>query len=160
MVLEGGRIDGGQGLTRRTFCPTATLTAVTCPDTAKDKFACAPGSIVPDAATVCFMVPVATVTRCVVTVNGEVDPELDVASRRPTVVPVTASTATTAIRSSRLRRRRGCLGGAASTITRGSVARLGGAGGAVGLLAMMPVEAGPYGPIPSRLKDHGGKSTG
>ena len=41
-----------------TLWPTATFTAVTFPDTAKFEVAWLVGSMVPDADTVCFMVPV------------------------------------------------------------------------------------------------------
>ena len=99
-----------------TFCPAVTLTAVTVPDTAKFKLACAPGSIVPEVETVCFIVPVVTVTRCVVTSNGEVGVCPDETSS-PTVTPMAARTAAPIPSQNRLRRQR------RARLDRASVAR-------------------------------------
>ena len=45
-----------------TVWPALTLTAVTVPDAPKFRLACWAGAMVPDAETVCFMVPVVTET--------------------------------------------------------------------------------------------------
>ena len=73
LVLEGGRLTVASVWPDVTFWPTATSTAVTWPDTAKDRSACDAGSMVPDADTVCLMVPVPTVTFWVVTDSGAAD---------------------------------------------------------------------------------------
>ena len=89
-----------------TVWPVTTSTAVTLPDTPKLRSAVLVGSIVPEADTVCFIVPVVTLTTWVVTSSGE-DAELPVPSHSPRIVPTTTTTtATAAMVMFRLRRPR------------------------------------------------------
>ena len=88
-----------------TFCPTFTSTAVTWPDTANDSWACDAGSMVPDADTVCLMVPVPTVTFWVVTAKGAADAGDELLRVSCQVISTAATTRTTTTpRASRRRR--------------------------------------------------------
>ncbi len=79
-----------------TVCPAVTFTAVTVPETAKLRFAWLAGSMVPVAATVWVMVPVATVCTDVVVVMPVVAaPELRVASQVPRPAPTSTITTPT-----------------------------------------------------------------
>jgi hypothetical protein len=79
-----------------TVWPAVTFTAVTCPETAKLRSAWLAGSIVPVAATVWVIVPVATVCTVVVVVMPVVAAaELLLANHDPTPAP--APTTTTAV---------------------------------------------------------------
>src|SRR5579875_476599 len=90
-----------------TFWPTLTWTAVTWPDTAKSRSAWWPGSMVPDADTVCFMVPVVADTTSVVVVIGAAEEVEDplVPSHTPTPAPARTTTIPPA-KAARRRRRR------------------------------------------------------
>ena len=65
-----------------TVWPALTLTAVTVPDTPKLRLAWLAGSIVPELATVCWIVPVLTETVCVVTTRPVGVDEPDVSQYR------------------------------------------------------------------------------
>ena len=86
-----------------TVWPVTTFTAVTFPDTPKLRSAVLAGSMVPEADTVCFMVPVVTATTCEVISSGEVDAELPVPSQTPRLAPRTTMTAPAAMIMFRLR---------------------------------------------------------
>ena len=103
-----------------TLSPAVTLTEVTWPETPKSRSAVAPGWMVPDAATVCCIVPVVMETVSVVTVRGAAADDLRVASQTPTPAPAAASTTMTTMATTiRLRpgRRRHPGGFASMTVT-------------------------------------------
>ncbi len=79
-----------------TVWPALTFTAVTVPDTAKLRSAWLAGSIVPELATVCWIVPVVTGTVTVVTESPVAVDESDVSQRvRPTAPPIRTTTTAT-----------------------------------------------------------------
>ena len=128
-----------------TVWPALTLTAVTVPDTAKLRLAWLAGSIVPELATVCWIVPVLTDTVCVVTTRpvGVDEPDVSQYARPP--APASTTTAAT-MTSARLRRQNDLdsVCSSASSLSGSSWVRSTGSSTVVALLVMDAVQPSDF----------------